>query len=173
MLGAAACGGSGSEPTGTPVNPIVSGRFDLVTYDAKPLPDTLRVIVGVSSTPGSSASVSCPEILRSATLDVGPADDIAPTFTRTSRIAYPCTGTLPRPSDLPDSTTRVELGHVRDLGSTIELSFDAFQDTTFVELAEFGHVTGGDIVIDRLLIPGPPPGGTSESLPNARVYRHE
>ena len=166
---ATACGGSSHSDLLPPVQGPVAGRYDLIAYEAKVLPDTLRVIAGNSSTPGGG-SVSCPEILRGATLDIA-TDAAGPTFTRTSRLAYPCTGTLPRPSSLPDSVTRVETGHVTVVETGVVMSFDGFADTTSLERAEYGHIQGQDIVIDRILSGAPP--GSSESLANARVYRHE
>lgn len=163
-LALAACGGSSGPGETPPVNSLATGRFDLITWDAKPLPDTLRVIVGNSSTPGTG-SVSCPEILLGATLDLATDG----TFTRTSRLTYPCTGTLPRPSDLPDSLTRVETGHVTSVGSSVLLSFDGFQDTTSMERVEYGRAQGADLVIYRI-VSAP---ATVEDLENARVYRHE
>jgi hypothetical protein len=167
LLAVPACGGS--EPRESPpIIPLRYGRYDLIMYDAKLLPDTLRVIVGTSSTPGSTGSVSCPEILLGATLDV--MND--GTFTRTSRLAYPCTGTLQRPTDLPDSLAKVESGHAGLLGSTVLFEFAPLSDTVppSSEIVESGTMQGSDIVIDRVVN-----GGTNntEILSNARVYQHE
>lgn len=165
VLALAACGGD--TPTGMTRdgNFMTHGRLDLVTFEGKALPDTLRVIGGNSSTPGGG-SVSCPEILLGATLDF--ADD--GTITRTSRLAYPCTGSLPRPSDLPDSLTKVETGH-GTFGSTIAITLDAGTPLTVLPTAEYAHISGSDLVVDR--VASGPALGTTETLANARVYRHE
>jgi hypothetical protein len=164
LLVIVACGGDA--PTATrDGNFMTHGRLDLVTFDAKPLPDTLRVIGGNSSTPGGG-SVTCPEILVGATLDL--ADD--GTITRTSHLVYPCTGTLPRPSDLPDSLTRVEAGHAT-YGSTITITFDAGSPLTVLPSAEYARTAAPDLVVDR--VASGQGLGSVESLANARVYRHE
>lgn len=144
-----------------------SGRLDLVMWDAKPLPDTLRVLVGISTTPGSTDSYRCPEVLLRATLDI--ANDGS--LTRTSRLAYPCTGTLPRPSDLPDSVTRVETGHATFSYSNVVLTFDGGTPLTMLPSAEHAQVRAPDLVVDQ--VASGVNLATVQSLPQARVYRHE
>lgn len=162
LLALAACGGAGQTQ---PLTPFTFGRFDVVTWEAKPLPDTLRVLVGVSTTPGSSATSRCPEVLTGATLDI--ASDNA--ITRTSHLTYPCTGTLP--SDMPDTLTRVETGHVTVAGSNVTLTFGADTPGVSSSTVEYAHVHGGDIVVDE--IHSGMNLGSVELLANARVYRRE
>ena len=164
-----ACGSSAKPIDLLPPTHPPAGRYDLIAYEAKPLPDTLRVIAGVSSTPGTG-SVTCPEILLGTTLDVA-ADG---SFTRTSQFAYPCTGTLPRPIDLPPSYTTVTTGNVEILGSVVTLEYPSTSapDTTnaFSDTIESGAMQGTDIVIGQVVTTAT---NSTETLPNARVYRHE
>lgn len=162
VLALVACGGAGAGEA--PVTSLTPGRFDVVTWDAKPLPDTLRIIASNSSTPGGPSS-RCPEVLRSATLDIA-ADG---TLTRTKQLAYPCTGA--QPSDLPDTLTQVETGTAAVAGSSVTLTIGPTTPGISSSSMEYGQLRGGDIVIDEVHT-----GvnfGTVEQLPNARVYRHE
>jgi len=159
----AACGSAESGQT-DPLSPVLNGRYDVVTWEAKPLPDTLRVIAGNSTTPGGP-SFRCPEVLTGATLDV--ASD--GTLSRTMHLAYPCTGTLP--SDMPDTLTQVATGTASVAGSKVTLTIGPTTAGVSGSFMEYGQIRGTDIVIDE--VHSGMNFGSVESRANARVYRHE
>ena len=163
LLLLAACGGSGLTST-QPIYSLTPGRFDVVTWEAKPLPDTLRVIAGNSSTPGGP-SFRCPEVLTGATLDVATDG----TLTRTMHLAYPCTGT--QPSGMPDTLTQVATGTAAVTGSAVVLTIGPTTAGISSSSMEYGQLHGNDLVIDEVHT------GMNfssiEKRANARVYRHE
>jgi hypothetical protein len=118
LFATTACGGSGAVGT-QPNATIPVGHFDLIEYDGAALPVTLRVIISQSVIPGDNRSSTCPENLTASAIDVT-SDGI---IMRTAHLSYPCTGTLPRPADLPDSTTLSESGHASVSGDSLTFSY--------------------------------------------------
>ena len=137
LFGTTACGGSGAVATQPKVT-IPIGRLDLIEYDGAALPVTLRVLVSQSVIPGDNRSSRCPENLTASAIEVT-SDG---TITRTSHLSYPCTGTLPRPADLPDSTTRSESGHASVSGDSLTFLYVSGSQP----ITEYARSSGGDLV---------------------------
>lgn len=133
-----ACGGASVAPQSRPSSPV--GQFDLVEYDGGPLPVTLRVIVSVSAVPGDTRTSTCPEMLNSSSIQIGVDGGV----TRTSRLSYPCTGSLPRPANLPDSTTQTELGRESVTGDSLTFSYTAA--VAGEPRTEYSRAIGNDLV---------------------------
>ena len=134
-----ACGGASvAPPPSLPSSPV--GQYNLVEYDGAPLPVTLRVIASVSAVPGDTRTSTCPEILNTSSIQIASDGGV----TRTSHLSYPCTGLLPRPATLPDSTTQAEVGHESVTGDSLTFSYTA---TAGAEArTEYSRVTGADLV---------------------------
>lgn len=159
-----ACGGSSGPGETPPINPMTYGRFDVVTWEARTLPETLRVLAGNSTTPGGP-SFRCPEVLMSGTLDVGQDG----TLTRTEHLAYPCTGS--QPTGMPDTLTQVETGTAYIVGDSVALTIGPTTAGVSSSSKEYGRLRNTDLVIGQVRT-----GinfGSVEQLANARVYRHE
>ena len=137
VFGTTACGGSGAVAT-QPNATIPVGHFDLIEYDGAALPVTLRVIISQSAIPGDNRSSSCPENLTASAIDV--TSDV--TLTRTSHLSYPCTGTLPRPTDFPDSTTLSESGHASVSGDSLTFSYVSGRQQSI----EYARPSGNSLV---------------------------
>ena len=116
------------------------GQFNLIEYDGGPLPVTLRVVASVSVIPSDTRMTTCPELLNSSSIQIASDGSV----TRTSRLSHPCTGSLPRPTSLPDSTTQMEMGREAITGDSLTFSYTdavARQPRT-----EYSRATGNDLV---------------------------
>ncbi len=122
------------------VAPSLAGRLDLVEYDGAALPATLRVIAAVSAIPGDTRTSTCPELLNGSTIQIASDGGV----TRTSRLSYPCTGALPRPASLPDSTTQVEAGRETATGDSLTFSYSG--TATGQVRTEYARTAGSDLV---------------------------
>lgn len=164
LLAAVACGGSSGPGETPPINSLTYGRFDVVTWEARTLPETLRVLAGNSSTPGGP-SFRCPEVLTAATLDIATDGTLA----RTMHLAYPCTGT--QPSGMPDTLTQVETGTATIAGNNVTLTIGPTTAGISSSSRELGQLRNQDLVINEVQT------GMNfssvEQRANARVYRHE
>ncbi len=138
MAALSACSGASVAPQPPSSSPV--GQFNLVEYDGGPLPVTLRVIVSVSAVPGDPRTSTCPEMLRSSSIQIASDGSVR----RTSRLSYPCTGSLPRPADLPDSTTQTEVGRESVTGDSLTFSYAGAVGV--VPRTEYSRVTGNDLV---------------------------
>lgn len=162
VAAACACGGSSVAPQPPPSNP--SGQFNLVEYDGGPLPVMLRVIASVSAIPGDTRTSTCPELLNSSSIQIASDGSV----TRTSRLSYPCTGSLPRPVTVPDSTTQTELGHESVTGDSLTFSYTGTGGAA--PRTEYSRVTGNDLVF-YLSTQGT---GVQQSVTSMhRVYRRQ
>lgn len=137
LFGTMACGGSGAVGTQPNVT-IPVGHFDLIEYDGAALPVTLRVIVSQSAIQGDNRSSRCPENLTASAIALT-SDG---TIVRTSHLSYPCTGTLPRPADFPDSTTSSESGHASVSGDSLTFTYVSGSQP----VTEYARSSRGDLV---------------------------
>ncbi len=167
ILGAAAtlaCGGGGGSVSPPPVASLPVGQFNLVEYDGQPLPVTLRVIASVSVIPGDTRTSTCPELLNSSNIQVASDGSV----TRSSRLSYPCTGSLPSPASVPDSTTQVETGRATITGDS--LTFSYVDAASGQPRTDYSRVTGTDLVF-YLSRTGTVSQGSVTSM--HRVYRRQ